>query len=345
MANTMDIYKTRTMLKALEEMPPARTFLMDTFFNETKFFDTEFVEIDIKKGVRRVAPYVRPTSAGKPTSRIGYKTEAYKAPYIKPYFETKAGDFLVKSIGQNVYNQGGTPIQRARQQIGKDLAELDQMITRREEIQASDLMHTGKITVKGDGYDEEIDFGMSASHIITETGTDLWTDADSRPLEALRTWSELISDDSGLIPGKAIFGSSALNAFMDHADLKSKLDTRRIDLGIIKPTQLPKGIRYYGHINEIDLDIYSYSEKYIDPDDGSTVKTLVDPKKVLLASDAAYTTKNYGMIQDLDSLNAVRRFPSVWTEKNPSKRFIMLQSAPLLGLNQVDAFAAAQVIA
>lgn len=345
MANTMDIYKTRTMLKALEEMPPARTFLMDTFFNETNYFDSEFVEIDIRKGVRRVAPYVRPTSAGKPISRIGYKTEAYKAPYMKPYFETKAGDFLVRDIGQNVYRQDGTPIQRARRQIGKDLAELNLMITRREELQASNLMHTGKIIVKGDGYDEEIDFGMPATHIITETGTNLWTDADSRPLEALNTWSELVSDDSGLIPGIAIFGSLAKNAFMDHADTRLKLDTRRIDLGVIEPKLLPKGVRYYGHINEIDLDIYAYTEKYIDPDDGSTIIPLVDPKKVLMASDAAYTTINYGMIQDLDTLSAVRRYPSVWTEKNPSKRFIMAQSAPLLGLNQANAFLAAKVIA
>lgn len=42
------------------------------------------------------------------------------------------------------------------------------------------------------------------------------------------------------------------------------LDNRRIELGKIDPKDLPNGVRYIGHLNKPNLDIYSYGEVYLD---------------------------------------------------------------------------------
>jgi len=73
---------------------------------------------------------------------------------------------------------------------------------------------------------------------------------------------------------------------------------------------------------------------------------MTDPKKVILGSTVAKTARHYGAIQDVEFPGdvSVSRFPKSWIEKDPSRRILMVQSAPLVSLHQVDAFAAAKVL-
>lgn len=345
---TLALFETRTMLRALEQMVPARTFLRDNFFSgNTNQSTAKHVDIDIRKGKRRLAPYVKPTSQGVNVDRIGFKAYTFEPPYVKPKMVTTAQDFLDREIGNTIYGATDGPMQRAEKQVGADLAELEEMILRREESQAAELLQTGKVTVKGEGYPAagtEIDFLMPATHLITLTGTDLWTDkVNSNPLEDLRAWKRIVSKDSGIIPSDVIMGTDALDAFLAHTEVKDQLNTRRIDLGIVKPEELEDGVTYYGRI-EGKLDLWTYEEYHFNEDTG-TEDAVIDPTKVLLATRRAYTSINYGAIQDLRANAAVARFPKSWEKEDPSVRFIMVQSAPLLALNQVDAFLCAKVLA
>jgi len=342
----IDLFDTRTMLRALEQMKPVRTFLLDTFFKTVETSTTKNVDIDIQKGKRKLAPFVAPRMQGKVMDRLGFTTRSYTPPYVKPKMVTTAQDFLTRSMGEHIYQAGDTAAQRAAKQVGKDLAYLEEIITRREEWMASQLLQTGKVAIVGDGVDDEIDFGMDATHIITLTGNDLWSDqTNSTPLEDLRAWRRLILKDSGLNSTDVIMGSDAIDSFLDHPDVQNKLDTRRIDLGQIDPRQVPAGAIYYGRIKDVALDLWVYDEWYYD-EDTSTEKPLIDTKKVVMGSTQARTAKHYGAIQDLDfgGTASVPRFPKSWTEKDPSVRFIMVQSAPLVSLHQVDAFICAAVL-
>lgn len=340
----IDLYETRTMLRVLEQMKPVRTFLLDTFFRAVETSVTKHVDIDIIKGKRKLAPFVSPRMEGKVMDRLGFATRSYSPPYVKPKMVTTAQDFLTRSIGEHIYQSTDGAAERAAKQVGKDLAHLEEIITRREEWMAAGLLQTGKIVVQGDGVDDEIDFGMDASHIITLAGNDLWSDqTNSTPLEDLRAWRRLILKDSGLNSTDVIMGSDALDAFLDHPDVQNKLDTRRIDLGQIDPRQVPSGAIYYGRIKDVALDLWVYDEWYYD-EATTTEKPLVDTKKVIMGSTQARTARHYGAIQDLDATASVPRFPKSWTEKDPSVRFIMVQSAPLVSLHQVDAFICAAVL-
>lgn len=342
----INMFDTRVMLAALEQMLPPKSFLLDTFFPTIETSSTKYVDIDIVKGKRRLAPFVSPKNQGKMVERIGFTTNTYEPPYVKPKMITTADLFLRRQAGETIYGAQKTSQERAEEQLGKDLMELSEMITRREEWMAAQLLQTGAVTVSGDGVSDTIDFGMAVSHKITLTGNDLWSDqTNSTPLEDLRAWRRLIMKDSGMTPNVVVMGSDALDAFLDHPSVTGKLDTRRIDLGMIDPTTFPNGAIYYGTIKDVALDLWVYDEWYLDDSTG-TETPMIGTKKVIMGSTQARTARHYGAIEDVEFPGdvSVDRFPKSWIEKDPSRRILMVQSAPLVALHQVDAFASVTVL-
>lgn len=344
----IDMYNTRTMLQALEQRTPPKTFLLDTFFKGVRQFASKYVDIDIVKGQRRLAPFVSPNLPGKVRSRDGYTTRTYAPPYLKPKMPCRAEDLLQRSPGNTVYG-AESMAQRAARMVGEDLANLDQDITRREEWMAAQALDAGTIAVVGDGVNDTVDFGMDANHKVTLSGTDLWSaPSTANPLDDLVDWSQLVAKDSGLTPDVCIMGLSAWKAFRDFYIAKGAnvVSPIQITLGKIDPKALPGGVSYMGSVNEsgLALDIYTYQEWYVD--DNGVTQPMVPLKKVWLGSTQAQNARLYGAILDMEANEnfAVARFPKSWIEKDPSVRWIMLQSAALMALLQPDGHLSAQVL-
>jgi hypothetical protein len=348
---TISIFETRVMLKALEQMKLSSTFLRDTFFKNTTKSESENVDIDIYKGKRKISVYVSPYSQGKVRARDGYETKTYKPPYIKEKRTTTASDFFKRSIGENIYSET-SPSQKASEQLAKDLLEMDSCITRAEELQAAQALFQGKVILKkqkddGTFVNEEIDYLQADTHKITLTGNDLWSDkTNSQPLAKLRGLRRLLIQDSGVSPDVLIFSSEAIDAFLAHPDIKGigGLSPIKVQLGQINPQLLPNGVTYWGYLQDIACDIYSYDEWYLDPSD-NTEKAMVPAKKIFMGSTKARMDKLYGCIKDLSAMYPVARFPKSWEEEDPSARFLLMQSAPLLVPTQIDSFLSAQVLA
>ena len=70
---------------------------------------------------------------------------------------------------------------------------------------------------------------------------------------------------------------------------------------------------------------------------------MIPLNKVWIGSTNAKNTRLYGAIKDLKALAAMPRFAKSWEEEDPSARYLMMQSAPLVALNQPDAFVSAVV--
>lgn len=340
----INIFDTRTMLQAVLQFKRPKRFLLDTFFPGTKQFDTKTVDIDTYKGKRRMAPFVSPVVEGKIMARLGYTTNSYTPPYIKPKRPTIAGDLLVRRPGQTIYGNGMSMEQRASEILAADLMDLDDTITRREEWMASQAITLGTIAVVGDGVNDSIDFGLAAAHKAALTGQALWTDTtNSNPITSLSTFCRLISQDSGVVPNVAVLGSDVAAAFLDHPVIKANggvLSVVKLTLGQIQPQLLADGVTFLGTLTgpDFSLDLYTYSEWYVDDTDG-TEKPMVPVDKIIIGSTRAQNYKLYGAIQDLQAAGnfAVSRFPKSWEEEDPSVRYLMLQSASLVALNQPDA--------
>lgn len=344
----IDIFKTRTMMRALDQMLPLKTWLRDTVFPSVETHLSQYVDIDIIKGSRRIAAYVNPMHEGKVVDRKGYKTFTIEAPYTKEKMVTTAQDFLNRMPGETVYDSNDTPVARAQKQVGKDLKELNERIERLEEVQAAQAIQEGKVTCKGDGIELEVDFLLPATHKPVLTGTAKWSDhTNSRPLDDLKTWSLIVQKDAGLVPARCIMGIDAITDFVANAEVQKYLDNRRLTLGAIDPTVLnEKGVQFWGDIRYagLSIEIYTYVEWYYDYI-SKTEKPMIDPDKVCLFSTAARTTRHYGAIQDLKAGGnfVTSRFAKSWETDDPSARWIMVQSAPLCAPHQIDAFLCATV--
>ncbi|HSH29731.1 MAG TPA: major capsid protein, partial [Thiohalobacter sp.] len=228
----IDMFETRTMLQALREKKPPRTFLLDSFFRNVDTYATEAVDVDIRKGKRKLAPFVSPLHEGKVVKRDGYTTEVFKPPYLKPKRPTRAHNFLRRIPGESAYTGSITPQQRAAAERDKDIAELTMSIVRREEWMAAQALTTGQVVVSGEGVEAVVDFQFDVSQTVTLGGADVWTNANSDPINDLRTWRQERSRASGATPDRAIIGSNVVDPLL--ARLEDKLDQRRIDLGNIQ---------------------------------------------------------------------------------------------------------------
>lgn len=344
----ISMFDKRTMIAALESMPPKRTFLKDLFFNNVITSETDKIDVDIYKGNQKMAAFVSPKVGSITVKKEGWKTETYTPPLIGLDDITTAEDILTRSIGENVYSQK-SPDERAAEILLRDMARLDTMIEIREEWMCAKALFTGAVDVSGEGVSQNIDFGMSNTHKVTLGAGAKWTDTGINPLTDIATWKTLIAKDSFLSADIVIMGAGAAKAFINNAEVQKSLDIRNIDLGVIRPQELPSGAKYIGSDRLNGVDYYTYEGYYVDPTTG--VQTPFVPNgAVLLASKSARTSMMYGAVTIADENTkalltyAMARVPDSWVSKKPAARFIQLNSRPLPVPHDIDGFVVATVI-
>ena len=104
-------YTTREMLQALEQRKPIHRFLTN-FFPTHNFHVAELLEIDVKKGKRKLAPFVAPRINGEIMEREGFTTHSLRTPKIAPERPMTIDDIVKRGFGENIYSTK-TPEERA----------------------------------------------------------------------------------------------------------------------------------------------------------------------------------------------------------------------------------------
>lgn len=345
MPNMVDLYTPRTLAEVVKTTPPVRTFLRDRFFTNVKTFPTKRVDIDIVKGNRKMAAFIHPMVGGEIVQAEGYETKSYSPPLINPATISTADQLLERLPGEDMYS-GKTPADRAAEKLIEEYNQLNDMTTRREEWMAAQVLTTGQLKVKGKGVDEVIDFGLTNKTTLASTkkwgasAADIWGN--------LKDWKQQVSRNGFANANMVIMGKAAADAFMADATVAKLLDNRRIEIGAIKPEEMEGGITYYGHLNLPGVDIYGYDEVYLDDETGET-KPLIPDNVVLMIPSAASFMRAYGLCTYLDDAGAWHRAETdrllrTYVEHRPDRRFIELQTHPLLIPDKIDSWFAATVL-
>lgn len=345
MPNMVDLYTPRTLAEVVKTTPPVRTFLRDRFFTNVKTFPTKRVDIDIVKGNRKMAAFIHPMVGGEIVQAEGYETKSYAPPLINPATISTADQLLERLPGEDMYS-GKTPADRAAEKLIEEYNQLNDMTTRREEWMAAQVLTTGQLKVKGKGVDEVIDFGLTNKTTLASTkkwgasAADIWGN--------LKDWKQQVSRNGFANANMVIMGKAAADAFMADATVAKLLDNRRIEIGAIKPEEMEGGITYYGHLNLPGVDIYGYDEVYLDDETGET-KPLIPDNVVLMIPSAASFMRAYGLCTYLDDAGAWHRAETdrllrTYVEHRPDRRFIELQTHPLLIPDKIDSWFAATVL-
>lgn len=250
----IDIFKTRTMLKVIENAPPLRTFLRDTFFKNSETFDTPHVDVDICKSKRRLAPFVSPRVSGKNIDRQGFRTETYSPALVGPQIITNADHVMNRTPGESVYG-GITPLERAARLLAKDLVELENMITRREEWMCAQMLTTGKVVMKGDDVDDVIDFEFTNTEALT--GVNAWDNPASDPIKDIKRWRTEIEKSSGVSPNYLLVSSDVAEMLVDHPKIQSLFNIWNYQMGQMAPTfGSSNGVNYVGRLSSAGVEVY-----------------------------------------------------------------------------------------
>lgn len=340
----MPEYTTREMMEAIDRTPPVGTFFQRTFFPGEQTHVSERVEFDVRKGKRIMAPFVSPRMGGKVITRQGWKTNQFTTPKIAPERPLTIDDITHRGIGENIYSQR-TPAEREDELLSRDLTDLEEAIARRKEWMCRQIMYTGKVDVvdEEEGVDVQIDFGFS--NIIVLGASDQWSQAAVNPLIIMREIRKKIIKDTGSAPDIAIFSSDVIEDFITNPHVKAAMDMLNYKNIVIQPRVVDQALTFYGRIAELDLDIYTYDEWFLN-DEGED-EAMVPEGTVLLGHSSGEGQIEYGLVTQMEDKvfhsYEGKLVPKVWADENNEVKKVRLTSRPLPRPFDVESWAVIQM--
>ena len=338
-----DLFSTDVLNTVVASLLGAPQFLLDRFFPNVQTEESEEIHFDVLDGKRRISPFVSPLVEGQIVASRGYRTATFKPAYIK--------DKRVFDMNRPLKRMYGEPIggnmsaaNRQRALIARDTQDQLDMLDRRLEVMAGEVLTTGKSTIVGDKYPAVVvDFGRNANNTIV--ANPLWSAGGAKPLDDLVAWSMTVLQSTGIALNDIIMSADVWPVFRENTQVHDRLDMYRTVGGppsVTPGTPITEGGVYMGSIDGYNL--WVYSGWYVDPMDGAE-KPILPAGTVLLTSPQMNGVRAYGAIRDeAAGLQATPYFVKSWVEEDPSVRFLMMQSAPLLVPYRPDATVKAKVL-
>ncbi len=339
----MDQYSTEELIEIFRNLKVPQTFLTRRYFGAIRQSDKSKVHIDIEKGKRRLAPFVSPKSQGKIVETLRHQTDTITPAYIKdkrPFDPENAIDH--RTLGEALLGDL-SPEEREARWVAMTLVDQQEMIDRRLEWMAVQIMLTGQVTISGEGFDDiVVDFLRAAAQTIALAGAARWGEAGVDPYLNLQTWSLLAQKNSGAAITEWVMEPDAFDLFSQDARVQNLLDTRRGSSATLESA--PPGRaepQFQGSIG--NFGFWTYQDWYEDP--VTEVDTQLLPQYAVLGVSSGFEGRqHYGAIRDKKAgYRALPFFPKMWDEEDPAGTYLMAQSAPILAPGRPDASVGATV--
>lgn len=355
----LNAFDLRTMIAVLEQRKRTLTLYRRRFFpGAAQVHENDNFDVDVRKGGVRIAPFVSPVREGQVMRAEGFRTFSVKPGYVKPKRVIAPSDLLKRLPGESIFSPRSI---QDREQIvlARDLGELDDAITNREEVMARDALLDGKIEIYEDIAGvltkvREVDFLRDASLTVSLGAGTWWTANSTTILDNFQTWAGLLRAAGGIGPDVCIMAPDVTAVVTKNASILALLDNRRVEQGRIAPSEIEPGVDYVGELRAPGCYVELWCDSRTYTNEGGVETPMMPAKNLLLGSTQARCEMHYGPIQDLESATELgisgngmipaARFPKTWTEKDPSVRHVLLQSAPLPVPVNVDAFLRATVL-
>src|SRR5215831_3852602 len=324
-----DVFSTDVLTAVLQSLLGNPQFLLDRFFGITQAEATEQIHFDVIQGKRRVAPFVSPLVEGQVVATQGYVTNTFTPAYVKDKRVFDMNRPLKRMPGEQIGGQM-TPADRIRALIAFDMQDQLNMLRRRLEVMCGEVLATGKSTITGDKYPTQvIDFQRSATHTIV--ASTLWSTGTAKILDNLQDWAQIVLQDTGTFPMDVVMTSDVWKIFRADSSITQVLNIFRRytdEPSMQFAAQVTEGGVPMGTIE--GFNIFVYSGWYIDPATGNEVPIL-PAGTVILCSPSLEGVQAYGAIRDEEiGLQPVPYYVKSWIQYDPSVRYVMLQSAPIM---------------
>lgn len=336
----MDLYTLYELIRVVETIVVPKTHFLDTYFKVEHLSDKlEIYFDDVFEGQVTLAPFVIPTSAGKPQNREDYRTKSFMPAYVKPLDNILPGESMTRMAGE-VFGGEMTAMDRHERRILTALARQKLQIVQRWEWMAQMAIINSQMTISGDNYPTRlIDFGRSGNNTkVVSLPAAKWSNVDHDIKGDLEEWSKTGSLKCGT-PLTDVYVSQELWKHMRaNKGVKEEMDltTRNTSTVVGSPTahdpQNP--VIFKGYLGE--FAIYVHNGSYRDVD-GVTYRYLAADEICMVApvgvtgTEGVYGVRGFGLIQDKKAgLQALPIFPKVHEQDEPSLDQVISQSAPLM---------------
>jgi len=337
----MDLFSTNVLTGVVNSLLTPSQFLLNRYFGQIQTEASEEIHFDIIDKTRRLAPFVSPVVEGKVVASQGHTTKTFKPAYLKPKTVFDSTRPLKRAAGEPI---GGTmsPDQRIGMMIRRDLSDHKDQVDRRLEVMAAEALSTGAITVTGDNYPTtNVNFGRNANLSVTLAGAALWSDPAVDPLDDLQDWSQTALQISGAMLRDVIMTVDVWKIFRKKASVQAELDRFRGSSTMETAAQIEEGGVYMGMID--GFNVFVYSGWYLDA--AGVEQPILPAGTVLMAGAQIEGVQAFGAIRDEDAgYQALPLFSKSWVSKDPSVRYLLTQSAPLIVPTRVNASFTASVL-
>lgn len=351
-----NFYDTHTLLAAVQELDKPESFLSDRYFPtnpSTDIFSTNDVLMEYRDGSKVLAPFVAPRKGGVTILRKGSVMERYTPPTIAPRRNMTIDDLKKRGFGEALLS-GETPETRSRALVLKDYDEMYNMIARRKNAMAAEVMLTNGCIMKHIADDKdvtddmEIRFYTEGSNPAIYTPATKWDQAGAKVLEDLEAMVFMLTS-RGLRASDLVCSPDVANAIVRNEEIKEFLNIRRYEMGGVEPTELAPGAAIIARLNVRGrmINIISYDETYTD-DAGKNQQYIKQGYCVLTAPAAGRTL--YGAVSQVEQSDgdwhtyAGMVVPKYISDANTNQRSLTLTSCPLLIPNNRNPFISAKVM-
>lgn len=231
------------------------------YLGETLFPDRKKRGLDLKwiKGSKGMPVVLAPSNydtKAKFRKRIAFSTVQTSMPFFKEAVlideELRQELNMVLETGNQVY------IDSVVNQVFDDNTRLIEGARAQRERMRMQLLTTGVIAISANGQEYNYDFGVPSAHKVTVTKS--WSDTTSDILGDIRTWQNLVEDEYGVKPTRAICDNSVWNNMLRNQTI-IKANFVLSNGGV---PQMPEAsLRSYLQ-SELGLTIEVYTKKYVD---------------------------------------------------------------------------------
>lgn len=357
----LSFYSTSTLVSAVDQMTKPKSFLRDRYFPcnpAVDIFNTEYVLIEIKNGSKKLAPFVTPLKGGVLMKRDAVRMEQFVPPTVAPARVLSVDDLKKRGFGEALY-ANLTPEQRAQQLTLMDISDLNDMITRREEKVASDILFTNKCIMKHITDDPtktedcELDFTNDGDNKALYTPSTNWTEDTPFSAIELDIYAMVRQLTSrGLPASDMLLGLEAALVLKNNKEFVKRLDIEHLDAGALKATEGVNGATLLGSIVVMGhkLNLFTYDEEYEDDETGE-LKQYIPTRSICITAPAAghscygSTILLEGAAGEEEPVNyAAARVPQYLANRKSGIREVVVHSHPLLLPHNVDPWVFAEVI-
>lgn len=331
---------------------------LSSFFKTTadSFTDAEEFEYDLSATGEDSAPVVRDLSTDA-VWLVEDKFANKKVPF--PVYAlarpASVAQLMKRMPGENAYAERVNWLGKLARILVEGFAKMTMMLRYSIELQASQVLQTGRITLtdeKGNAV-YELDLSPKTSHFPT-VGVD-WGASGAKPLADISALADTIRNDGLCDISNLIFGKAAWNNFIADTEVKEAIKQDGLQLGALNPVLVGKGGKYMGyiHVGSYRFDLWVYNAAYNKFGLKEKIKFIDDNKVIFLPDveeldfrkmfggiptvdpDAMFPELFQGKIQ-IDNEYDFR--PRVWFEKKNEAYIAELKSRPLCWPFSIDRY-------